>query len=267
MHWNNILAISTQHSLFIVSTIALFILSACSTGNEQLTLVAQNEVANTEISNIRSTATVSRARLQTTLDYASTRVVDIEQQGLFMRATLVALGTDSVFLNSNLPLSGNFPTFTPQPTSPINVAISPAPQPLVTEDVNVDGTRVQITLEATEASNQQPRMENIVLASGVNDNDCARDTNPRLTPNSTEIYVVATAYNIPAGANITSTWQSNGTEVAFFSFQTETIIDGSCIWFFIDQTDAEFVPGIWSVELRINDVSASQPLPFQISES
>lgn len=267
MHWNKILAISTQHSLFIASSIALFILSACGTGNEQLTLVIQNEVASTEISNIRSTATVSRARLQTTLDYAETRVVDVEQQGLFMRATLIALGTDSVFLNSNLPVSGNFPTFTPQPTSPVNVPITPGPQPIVTEEVSVDGTRVQVTLEATEASNQQSRMENIVLASGVNDNDCARDTNPRFTPSSTEIYVVATAYDIPAGTNITSTWQNNGTEVAVFSFQTETIIDGNCIWFFIDQTDAEFVPGTWSVELLINDVSASPPLPFQISES
>lgn len=246
--------------------ITVLLITACGTSSEQLTLVANNEIANTEIADIRSTATVSRARIQITLDFASTRAIEVEQQGQFLRSTLSALGTDSAFISNSLPLPGNFPTFTPQPTSPVQVQITPAAQPLVTEQVNAQGTSVQVTIEATEPANE-PRLDNIVLSSGVGDNDCAINTNPRFTPASTEIYVVATAYNIPAGATISSVWQSNGTEVALFSFQPDSAINGNCIWFFIDQSDAEFVVGTWSVELKINDVSAAPPIPFQIVES
>jgi len=245
----------------------LFILSACGSSSEQLTLTADYAIANTQIADVRATATVARARMQITLDYVATRAINVEQQGLFMRSTLVALGTDSAFIANNLPLPGAFPTFTPQPTSPVNVPVTPVAQSAVTEELNAEGTLVQVTIEGTEPASTQPRLENITLASGVNDNDCAIDTNPRFTPNSTEIYVVATAYDIPAGATISSVWQSNGTEVALFSFTPDNPINGNCIWFFIDQSDAEFVPGTWSVELRVNDVSASPPVPFQIVEN
>jgi hypothetical protein len=252
---------------FVFFIICMLLLSSCANSSGQLTLVAQNDAANTQISNVRNTATVVRARIQTTLDYAGTRAVEIEQQGLFIRSTLVALGTESAYINNNLPLPGNFPTFTPQPTSPARALITPAQQPQVTEELNAEGTLVQVTLEATQDSTQQARLENIVMASGVNDNDCALNINPRFTTSSTEIYVVATAFNIPAGATVTSIWQSNGTEVAAFSFEPENNINGDCIWFFIDQNDVTFVTGTWSVELRIDDVSASPPLPFQIFEN
>ena len=251
------------YCIFIMS---MLILSACGSSSEQLTLVADKDIASTQMSNIRASATVVRARMQITLDFAGTRAIEVEQQGQFLRSTLVAMGTDSAYINSNLPLPGNFPTFTPQPTSPISVQITPAPLPEVTEELNAEGTLVLVTIEPTEEANQ-PRLQNIVLSSGVNDNDCAVDTNPRFTPESTEIYVVATAYEIAAGSNIVSVWQANGVEVARFGFQPESEIDGNCIWFFIDQSDAEFVVGTWSVEMLIDDAPAAPPLPFQILES
>jgi hypothetical protein len=251
--------------MLLIMLIGLFLLSACGTSNDQLTLVANHNIANTQMVDIRASATVVRARMQITLDFAGTRAIEVEQQGQFLRSTLVSLGTESAFINNNLPLPGNFPTFTPQPTSPVNVPITPAPQPQVTEELNAEGTLVQVTLPATEASTEA-RFENIVLSSGVNDNDCAVNTNPRFTPTSTEIYIVATAYDVPTNATITSIWQSQGTEVALFSFDTQSAINGNCIWFFIDQNDAEFVVGTWSVELWIDDVVASPPIPFQILE-
>lgn len=260
-------AFSTQLlALYALLTLILIIVSACGTPTEQLTLVAENELANTQIANIRSTATVARARMQITLDFAGTRAIDVEQQGQFLRSTLVALGTESLFINNNLPLPGDFPTFTPPATSPVRVEVTPIVQPAMTEELNADGTPIQVPIEPTNRDNQ-PRLDNLVLSSGVNDNDCATDTNPRFTPASTEIYIVATAFNVPAGVTISSVWQSNGTEVALFSFQPEAGINGSCIWFFIDQSDAEFVVGSWSVELRINDISVAPPIPFQIVES
>jgi hypothetical protein len=255
----------TQH-LSLILLIATLLLSACGTSTEQLTLVADHGLANTQVADIRSSATVVRARMQITLDFAGTRAVDVEQQGQFLRSTLASLGTESAFINNNLPLPGNFPTFTPQPTSPINAPATLALQPLATEELNADGIPIQLTIDPPEVTNQ-PRFENIILSSGVGDDDCAIDTNPRFTPASTEIYVVAMAYDVPANATISSSWQYNGTEVALFSFQTETAISKNCIWFFIDQTDAEFVVGTWSVELRIGDGLAAPPIPFQILDS
>lgn len=258
---------SLRAKLIIYSALLITVLltSACGTSTEELTLVADHHIINTQMVDVRASATVMRARMQTTLDFAGTRAIEVEQQGQFLRSTLVSLGTESAYINNNLPLPGNFPTFTPQPTSPISAPVTRAPQPQATEELNADGTPIQITPPPTEVTTQ-PRLENIVLSSGVNNNDCAIDTNPRFTPASTEIYIVATAYNVPANTTITSIWQSNGTEVALFSFQTQATIDGNCIWFFIDQNDAEFVVGAWSVELKIDEVSAAPPMPFQIVE-
>ena len=262
--------VKNQHSIRLITycilLVTLLAVSACGTSTEQLTLVADHHIASTQIANVRASATVVRARMQITLDFAGTRAIEVEQQGQFLRSTLVSLGTESAFINDRLPLPGNFPTFTPQPTSPINNPITPAPQPQVTQALNAEGTLVQVTPAATSISTQA-RLENIVLSSGVNNNDCAIDTNPRFTPASAEIYIVATAYDVPANTTITSRWQSNGTEVALFSFQTQTSVDGNCIWFFIDQSDAEFVVGAWGVELMIDDVSAAPPISFQIVEA
>ncbi len=258
--------LARRHMQYALILLIMFTLSACGSSSEQLTITAQYALSNTQVADIRSSATVANARLQITLDHASTRVVEVEQQGLFMRSTLVALGTDSAFIANNLPVSGSFPTFTPPPTSPVNAVVTPVPLPAVTEELNAEGTLVLVTPPPSD-DNTQARLENIVLASGVNNNDCAIDSNPLFTPNSTEIYVVATAFNIPAGATISSIWQSNGTEVALFSFTPANPINGDCIWFFIDQTDTVFIPGTWSVELTINDISAAPPVPFQITES
>lgn len=250
----------------IISLIALC-LSACGTSSNEQTLVAQHHTVSTEIAYTRQTASVVRARMQTTLDFAGTRVIDVEQLGQFLQSTLVALGTERAYISNNLPLPGSvsFPTFTPLPTSPINIQANSQPtipvDPNATEELNTQGEPISATPPAGQST-----LSNIVLASGVDNNDCAIDSNPRFTTNSTEIYVVAIANNIPAGTEISSTWQRAGIEVALFSFAPEASLNNVCIWFFIDQTDTEFVAANWSVELKINGVSASPPIPFTIVE-
>ena len=69
---------------------------------------------------------------------------------------------------------------------------------------------------------------------------------------------------MPAGATIESVWRRQGSEVARFSFSPRYPINGDCVWFFIDQSDAAFTVGAWSVELRVNGESAVPALPFQI---
>ena len=107
----------------------------------------------------------------------------------------------------------------------------------------------------------------MILASGVDAEDCALDINPLFTPESAAIYIVARAFNIPAGANLSSIWQRQGTEVAQLSFQTEFAINNNCIWFFIDQSDTPFLAGAWSVEIRLDGEALMSPLPFRVVPS
>ncbi len=241
-------------------------LSACASGSPQSTATAVYERAKAEAESLRSTATVVRARMETTLEYAAARVAQAEDAGEFLQFSLISLGTDTGFIATDVSRIA---------TAPTRIALS---SPTATRQASVRGvTSVsQATLAPTAsatipaaagpplATAPGPRLENIVMASGVNRNDCAADVNPVFTPASTEIYVVAEAYNVAAGAKISSRWHRRGIEVAYFSFDVENSIDGNCVWFFIDQTDTAFVAGAWSVELRVDDVPVGSPVAFQV---
>ena len=86
-------------SLLMFTSLALI---ACRTSDLPLSVTAEYEAVATELDRLRATATVARARLQITLDFAGTRVAQIEQSGAFLRSNLLALGTDSEFIAANL---------------------------------------------------------------------------------------------------------------------------------------------------------------------
>ena len=232
-----------------------------------MTATAVYDQAHSNIESLRATATVVRARMKTTLEYAGTRVGQAEEAAGLLRYSLISLGTDTNFVETSVKLIRSIPTLAPKPTLASTReqaigAITPIPPPT---DVPIVAATTQATNPPPAADENRPRLENIVMASGVNDYDCAIDANPRFTPQSLAIYIVAEAYNVAAGATISSRWYRRGTEVAYFSFQAENDINGNCIWFFIDQTDTTFIPGSWSVEIRVDDVSIATPIAFQIT--
>ncbi len=239
----------------------VFALTACGTSDAQLTAIAQHDAASTQIAVLRLEATVAHARMRTTQDFALTRVKEVEQDGKSLRSTLVALGTEIDFIET---WSSDMADLTPQPTAPIAANHAAAPQARLS--VTMAQTAASVRDDAVAGGNQ-PRLEDIVLASGKDETDCATDRNPRFTPASAEIYVVARAYHIPTGATLSASWQQRGRNVFFYSFQAENPINDSCIWFSIDQGDAAFVTGTWSVELRLDDSLLAPPLPFQIAEN
>ena len=239
-------------------------LSACRSTAPQQTATAAHAEALSSLASLRSSATVVRARAQTTLDHAGTRVAQADAAGAFLASNLISLGTEAAYIEDSLralqllgPASANtpspgqtagaFPGQPPPATPPANAivtppAISPAPSP----------------------TRSGPRLESLTMASAVDADDCAIDVNPRFTPASSAIYVVARAYNIPAGASISSTWRRSGAEVVSFSFYREHEINDSCVWFYIDQTDTPFTVGAWSVELRVDGQPLASPVAFQI---
>ena len=214
--------------------IIMFTLAACGASDVQLTARAELDLANTQIVSRRSTATVAHARMRTTQDFALTRVAEVEQVGQSLGSTLAALDTGGVLLDIP-PIE-----VTPQPAASITVPPTPA-----------------------AAAVNQPRLEDIVLSSGKDHRGCATDRNPRFTPGTAEIYVIARAYHIAAGATISSGWRRMGSEVAAISFQAASPLHGDCIWLFIDHSDAALDPGRWSVELRL-DGQTMALVPFQI---
>ena len=262
---------TVRYSLTLRLTSALLLLSlgiglaGCASDAPQATATVLYERAKAEVENLRSTATVVRARMKTTLEYAAARIAQAEDAGEFLQFSLIGLGTDTGFIATNVSQIESAPTrialATPTATrlAPIS-GVTPidAPTAVPTAAANRPATSPP---QVTAAG---PRLDNIVMASGVNRNDCAIDVNPAFTPASREIYVVAEAYNVPAGAKISSRWHRQGIEVAYFSFDVENRIDGNCIWFFIDQTDTAFVTGAWSVELRVDNVRVASPVAFQV---
>ena len=241
-------------------------IAACSSNAPQQTATAHFENVKAEVERLRATATVVRARMNTTLEYAAARVAQAEDAGEFLQFSLIGLGTEAGFIQTEVSRIEFAPTrialATPSATRQAAISTLP-PVALATLAPTASATLPAIT-SAPQATTTGPRFENIVMASGVDRDDCAIDVNPVFTPASTEIYVVAEAHNIPAGAEISTRWHRRGIEVAYFSFEAENRIDGACIWFFIDQTDTAFVAGAWSVELRVDNIALGSPVAFQV---
>ena len=248
--------------------IAAAVLSACRSTVPEQTATAVHERAAMEIESLRSTATVVRARMQTTLEYAGTRVAQANEAGEFLRFSLNRLGTDSDFIETSvkeLALLATVATVAAatRPADAARIGVTPVDPPSAVPIASATLAPV----EATPTTDHRPRVENPVLATGVGNDDCALDSNPRFTPESSEIYVVVDVYNVAAGSTIESSWKRQGSEVARFSFQPEHAINGNCIWFFIDKSDAAFTVGSWSVQIFVDGVSVTSPLAFQIAEA
>ncbi len=249
-------------SLLMFTSLALI---ACRTSDLPLSVTAEYEAVATELDRLRATATVARARLQITLDFAGTRVAQIEQSGAFLRSNLLALGTDSEFIAANLRNLLETPqtVVVSNAESPTSIRSTEAIDPgdaFVATYTATDPPRAEVT------PGLRPRLDSVVLSSGVNSDDCPVNINPLFTPESPEIYVVAKAYNIPSGATLTSIWQHRDQEVVSHSFQTEYAINDNCIWFFIDQTDTTFTAGRWAVQISLEGSALSPLLPFEIVE-
>ncbi len=251
-------------SFVIVAAIAMS-LTACSSSESQQTATAFSDEVLADIERLRTTATVASARIQTTLDYAGTRVAQAEVAGTFLASNLISLGTDAADIDEDLAqlrqLAAQISQAAATDQAPVSLSAAGA-SPLTQAPRSI--VSPPIVTPPPASSQSGPRLENITMASGVDEFDCALDVNPRFTPASTAIYVVSRAYSIPAGATISSSWRRSGTEVARFSFHRDHEIDDNCIWFYIDQTDTPFTVGSWSVLLLVDDAPLAAPVAFQI---
>ena len=246
--------------LLVLSAMAI---SSCGTSELHLSATAGYETATGGLDSLRASATVARARMQITLDFAGTRVSQVEQARSFLRSNLSALGTEIPFIDANLSQLQWLPSPVTASGSSKPTGAKATPRTLTNlADEATPAARISQSVIVTPAT--RARTQGIVLASDVADDDCAVDINPRFTPDSQKIYVVARAFDIPAGAELSASWQRQGTEVVLLSFEPEYAIDDNCIWFFIDQSDTPFYVGSWAVQIRSNGEAISPLVVFQI---
>lgn len=238
------------------------ITAACAPQNQvELSLAATNVVLSTEIAYIRSTATAAADSLQITVEYIGTQASQSERQNGQLQATLIARGEDPAAL-SNI----NAQAITPLPTIGQAGDGGETTLPVVTPNPNDVAVTPFGTEEVSQGANTgAPALTNIVMSSGVGSDDCAQGTTSTFAAADERIYVVATALNISPGTTIIARYQVGGQEVAH-SFTPDFAIDENCIWFYMDQSDAPFTPGNWSVQLELNGVSAGPAVPFSITE-
>lgn len=257
---------STQHSALsyrhcqriIFLFLLVWVCSACSSNGTDDLVATQHSIASTNVAVALASATVQAARLETTLDYVSTRVSFAATQSQFLKATLVEAGTPIDYLEAyqRSVLQGDI--VLPTPTARPQATAASAQQM-----TQIALTVPSVTPLATASADTSPRLENIGMATGVGDDDCATGTVLQFTADVPEIYVVATAYNITPGTRLASRWRI-GEEEKVFVFTPDFVINGACIWFFVDQTDFTFIPGTWSVTLEINGTPAAPPTQFAI---
>lgn len=266
----------------ILTLLLLICIGACTPVDERATLQANHLLASTQIADLRMTATVQAARARTTVDYVGTRAALSATQSRFLESTLSSRGTPVAYLEEQRErIIGSSPTPTITPTAAeeaeATIEVQPSPAMAALPQETPTATVPPVTpfgLVATPtqpiaqpADPNAPRLEEFTIASGVRSDDCALDSRASFSTQTAEIYIVATAVNMPAGSLIEARWFRAGAPIGpVYSFQPGFAIERACIWFYVDPTDFDFLPGEYAVDLLLNGEPVSPLLPFTITE-
>lgn len=90
--------------------------------------------------------------------------------------------------------------------------------------------------------------------------------NPQVffTEDVTRIYGTLKAFNIEAGVLMRAEWKHEGTPVWEDVWTVDANYGEICIWFYIEPSYVEFIPGAWSVEMFADGFSLEGPMAFSI---
>lgn len=241
---------------------ALMILSACSSGAPDPTLVAENAALSTQIVDFRTTATYAADRLERTAEYVNTALADVERRYDELAATLQEAGIDPTLIAQVSPN----PAFerVVSPTPPVAQALQ-TPQPAASVLTTPETSPGETATPLLTPTFGQAALYNVVTALEVGDDDCALQPEGNFRSSAEKIYVVATAAGITAGTTLGSLWYQGETQVTAHDFTPDFDINSACIWFFVDQTDFVFAPGNYSVQLTINGTPTGPRLQFVVT--
>lgn len=261
----------------LLITLILGFLSACASTEGALTLEANHALAGTQVADLRITASVQAARAETTLDFMGTRASLGATQSVFLEETLVATGfaPDAIATRRQVIL-GSTPT--PLPTETLRpeetqaviigsqVATLPPTAPPVTLNAPNPTTPPQVALPSPTFDPDELYVTNVITATGAGDDGCGTGVTSIFGMDTPEIYVIAPAFNIEAnGATFGARWERDGIQVGpIYTFVPDFSAEQLCIWFFVDETDFEFIAGAYTVTIEIDGQPAANPAPFII---
>lgn len=244
-----------KHLLVAALLVALGGAACSGIGGGQETLVAENAMLSTQISDIRGTATIMADQLARTTEAIQTAVEQVQNRRNELSATLQAAGIDPA---SIAQVSPN-PAFVGNPTPNPQAALSGPP--VATPDPS--GATSDLTIPTPTPG--QPSLFGLVTAAGVGDNDCALAAVNTFASSTERIYVVATAANIAPGVVLGAEWYQDNVLLVSQDFTPDFAINENCIWFFVDQTDFVFAAGSYAIQLTINSAPAGQRVAFSIT--
>lgn len=265
---------SMMRRLICILTICVS-LAACANNTSRRDLQTEHAQASTQIADLRLTATVQSARIQTTLDYSGTQVAGGATLSAFIQATL---NSEGVPLESLQQFQEQFISrrslVTPSPLATGISSAAPA-TPIGAPDANASPTVPGVTplamlITPTQAPTivredpNAPVLESPVTSFGVGNDDCAVNASTTFGTETSEIYLVVTAVNTPANTSFGSRWLREGDVLTEVDFSLNFEIERACIWFFVDQTDFVFTAGTYTVELILNGAPTGQIITFNI---
>jgi hypothetical protein len=268
--------------LTVLTLIVALLFTGCVDNSTQLTLAFNHAQVGTQVADLSLTATVQVARARTTLDFITTRSAAAATQSQFLESTLVATGfAPESLANFRQQQIQERPTPTITPTVGLspesaneNAVLTTTPtQATATATATVPAVSPYAPVQAASATQafvvdvNAPHLENPVLATGVDSDDCAIGVTTQFSTSSPAIYVVAEAVNVPSDSVIESRWFRGVEPVGpVYTFAPDFNIERACIWFFVDSSDFEFIAGQYSVDLTLNGASATPLLSFSIGE-
>lgn len=260
---------------WIAVLILILTLSACNMFAPEAsvqTLVAQRDLQSTQIGGQRATATAVNERLRVTLEAAQTAVTSAEIQSTRISATMIANGTAIVDIRFITPEASsgadtiatggdqNVPIIPAQGGAQGNIQLQPpTPTP---PPIQVNPAVVQPTVDPNG-----PSLTDISVAEQVGADDCALNPQTSFTDAVSQLYVVATAANIPSGTPIAARFMRENVEQIRYDWSPGFNIVRGCIWFQMPASDVTLSIGTWSVALDLNGQQVGAPIPFQITSS
>lgn len=243
----------------------------------QQTLQAERDTRGTSVALAAQTATPQSQRYAITLESALTAVGRARIQTTSIAATMLALGTpfiDTRFITPMPPESGDSQQTQPQIGGSNDLGIVvPVIQPTIVGEGGAQGNSTIVNpadftpVPTLTTDPTLPTLTNIVTASGVGANDCASSVVSDFPTTASGVYVVATAVNLSAGAQITAHFLREGVEQIFYTWSPSFNIPEGCIWFYMPAGDVSFSPGNWAVQFDLNGSPYGSPIPFTISGS
>ncbi len=238
----------------IITTAVVMLLTACSDGGGQQTLVAENAMLSTQIVDLRTTATYQADELKQTQEYIETIVPRANRLRDEIASTLQAAGIDVT--QAAVQANPNFTLATPPPQSSGSSGAQ-AQQPVIVQGTTIfpsaePNSGISGPATGPTATVGEPMLYNLVTAEGVGSNDCALSSVTTFSPDTAQIYIVATASNITAGSTLSAQWYLNDTLLIKQDFSPKDDINDNCIWFYAEPVDFPFTPGNYRVDLLIN---------------